>query len=61
MQAPEDSKRRCNSGNSWYIRFLRMTIIMEISCTKKHKVVSGIDKQGNYNFDKLSVVSSVEY
>ena len=38
-----------------------MTIIMEISCTKKHKVVSGIDKQGNYNFDKLSVVSSVEY
>ena len=38
-----------------------MTIIMEISSTKKHKVVSGIDKQGNYNFDKLSVVSSVEY
>ena len=36
-----------------------MTIIMEISC--KHEVVSGIDKQGNYNFDKLSVVSSVEY
>ena len=36
-----------------------MTIIMEISC--KHEVVRGIDKQGNYNFDKLSVVSSVEY
>ena len=39
-------------GNSCYIRFLRMPIIMEPSCTKKHKVVSGIDQQRNYNFDK---------
>ena len=37
-----------------------MTNIMEI-CNKRHKVASGIDKQGNYNFNKLSVVSSVEY
>ena len=43
-----------SAGNSCYI-------IMEPSCTKKHKVVSGIDQQGNYNFDKSSVVSSVEY
>ena len=47
LQAPEDSKRQYSSANSCYIRFLRMTIIMELSCTKKHKVVSGIDQHEN--------------
>ena len=43
----ENSKQQCNSGNSCYIRFLRMTFIMELSCTKKDKVVRGIDQHGN--------------